>query len=132
MKTETREKSGNDKKIARRKFNILDTTSCAKPSLIERIINIFPGPYVLKSLIFSGTKRLLMFLSSGTAIEEPDKAVDKFLRPIVAKYGLKPESLISFPGKIPEKWAKLDGQKETMKLEKAKEWAEQIARTVQS
>jgi menaquinone-dependent protoporphyrinogen IX oxidase len=77
-------------------------------------------------------KALFMFLSSGTAIEDPDKAVNKFLRPIVEKYRLKPESLVSFPGIIPEKWVKLDGEKETMNLEKAKEWAHEIARQVKS
>lgn len=71
-------------------------------------------------------KHLFMFLSSGTAIDKPDEAVDKFLHPLVQKYNLKPESLISFPGKIPERWAKLDGQKETMKPEKAKAWAMEI------
>jgi hypothetical protein len=79
-----------------------------------------------------GNKHLFMFLSSGTAIKEPDKAVEQFLRPLVEKYGLKPESLISFPGKIPEKWAKYDGEKETMKPEKAQAWAKEIARQVQS
>jgi hypothetical protein len=41
-------------------------------------------------------------------------------------------SLVSFPGKIPEKWAKLDSQKETTKPEKAKAWAQDIARQVKS
>ena len=77
-------------------------------------------------------KRLFIFLASGTAIEEPEKAVEKFLQPLINKYDLKPESLVSFPGKIPEKWAKLDGQKDTLKPEKAKEWAHQIARMLQS
>jgi hypothetical protein len=49
----------------------------------------------------------------------------------VEKYHLKPESLISFPGKIPEKWAKLDGQKETMKPALAVAWAQQIATMIQ-
>jgi menaquinone-dependent protoporphyrinogen IX oxidase len=71
-------------------------------------------------------KHLFIFLSSGTAIEKPDEAVEKFLRPLMDKYGLKPASLVSFPGKIPEKWAKLDGEKETMKPEKAKAWANDI------
>jgi len=71
-------------------------------------------------------KRLFLFLSSGTAIEKPDEAVNKFLRPIVEKYGLKPELLISFPGKMPEKWIKPGGEKETMKPEKAKAWAMEI------
>ncbi|UCD13823.1 MAG: hypothetical protein JSW60_09760 [Thermoplasmatales archaeon] len=86
---------------------------------------------VLKQKALS-SKHLFMFLSSGTAIEEPDKAVEKFLRPLVEQYGLKPKSLVSFPGKIPEKWAKLDGQKETMKPDKAKAWAQEIAHQVQS
>jgi len=75
---------------------------------------------------------LFMFLSSGTAIEDPNKAVNKFLNPLVDKYGLKPVSLVSFPGIIPEKWAKLDGEKETMKPEKALEWAKEIAESVKS
>jgi menaquinone-dependent protoporphyrinogen IX oxidase len=79
-----------------------------------------------------GSKHLFMFLSSGTAIEDPDKAVEKFLRPLVEKYSLKPMSLVSFPGKIPEKWVKQDDQKETMKPDKAKAWAKEIARQIQS
>lgn len=71
-------------------------------------------------------KRLFLFLSSGTAIEKPDEAVKKFLSPLVQKYNLKPESIISFPGKIPERWAKLDSQKETMKPEVAKAWVMEI------
>jgi menaquinone-dependent protoporphyrinogen IX oxidase len=78
------------------------------------------------------SKQLFMFLSSGTAIEDPEKAVEKFLSPLVDKYGLKPKSLVSFPGKIPERWAKLDDQKETMKPDIAKAWAQEIVRQVQS
>jgi menaquinone-dependent protoporphyrinogen IX oxidase len=79
-----------------------------------------------------GSKRLFMFLSSGTAIDKPDEAVEKFLRPVVEKYHLKPELLISLPGKMPEKWVKLDGQKKTMSPEKAKVWAQQIAYLVKN
>ena len=86
---------------------------------------------VLKQKALSN-KQLFMFLSSGTAIEDPNKAVEKFLHPLVKRYGLKPESLVSFPGKIPEKWAKLDNQKETIKLDKAKVWAQDIASKVQN
>jgi len=75
-------------------------------------------------------KRLYLFLSSGTAIKEPDKAIEKFLQPVVDKYGLKPVSMVSFPGKIPEKWAKYEEKKETMDLGKAKEWAQKINRLV--
>ena len=78
------------------------------------------------------SKHLFMFLSSGTAIEDPEKAVQKFLHPLVEKYNLKPRSLVSFPGKIPDKWAKLEDQKVTMMPEKAKVWAQEIVRQVHS
>lgn len=77
-------------------------------------------------------KHLFMFLSSGMAIEEPDKAVEKFLQPLIEKYNLNPNSIIAFPGKTPEKWAKYDeSQKETMKPDLAKRWAEDIAGQLQ-
>jgi hypothetical protein len=47
-------------------------------------------------------------------------------------YSLKPKSLVSFSGKISEKWAKLNGQKETMKPNMAKTWAQEIARQFQN
>jgi menaquinone-dependent protoporphyrinogen IX oxidase len=78
------------------------------------------------------SKHLFMFLSSGTAIEDPEKAVEKFLRPLVEKYNLKPKLLVSFPGKIPDKWAKLEDQKETMMPDKAKSWAQEISRQIQN
>ena len=84
---------------------------------------------VLKQRALSD-KQLFIFLSSGTAIEDSDKAVKKFLQPVIAKYGLKSASLISFPGKIPEKWSKLDDVKETMKPEIAMKWAQKIASQV--
>jgi menaquinone-dependent protoporphyrinogen IX oxidase len=72
-------------------------------------------------------KQLFIFLSSGMAIEEPEKAVEKFLQPLVKKYDLNPNSLVSFPGVTPEKWSKYDnGPKDTMKPELAKAWAEEI------
>jgi menaquinone-dependent protoporphyrinogen oxidase len=77
-------------------------------------------------------KHLFMFLSSGMAIEEPEKAVEKFLQPLVKKYDLNPDSLVSFPGVTPEKWAKYDdGPKNTMKPELAKTWAEEIFHKIQ-
>ena len=74
------------------------------------------------------SKHLHLFLSSGMAAEEPDKAVEKFLRPLVIKYDIKPDSMVAFPGKIPEKWAKYDDSKKvTMNPELAKKWAEKIS-----
>ena len=77
-------------------------------------------------------KHLFIFLASGMATEEPEKAVEKFLKPIVKKYDLKPVSLISFPGKIPEKWVKEGDEKETMKPDVAIAWAEEISQHVQN
>ena len=78
-------------------------------------------------------KLLFLFLSSGMAIEESsEKAVEKFLRPIVDKYDLKPKLMVSFPGKIPERWAKMDGSKETVDPELAKEWAQAIVDNLNS
>jgi hypothetical protein len=72
-------------------------------------------------------KKLFMFLSSGTAIKEPERAVEKYLKPVVEKYGLKPLSMVSFPGVIPGKWAKTDADRDTLKPEQAKVWAQEIA-----
>lgn len=78
------------------------------------------------------SKHLYLFLSSGMAAEDPDKAVKKFLQPLVKKYDLKPDSLVSFPGKIPEKWAKYDDSKKlTMNPDLAKKWAEEISNKIQ-
>lgn len=77
-------------------------------------------------------KHLYLFLSSGTAAEEPAKAVEKFLHPLVEKYNLKPDSMVSFPGKLPEKWEKYDdSQNMTTNTDLAKKWAEQIANNIQ-
>ena len=79
------------------------------------------------------SKNLFMFLSSGTAAEDPEKAVEKFLQPIVKKYNLNPGSLVSFPGKMPEKWAKYDDDKKmTMNPDLAKEWAHEIGAQIKT
>ena len=72
-------------------------------------------------------RRLFIFLSSGTAIKNPEQAVEKYLKPVVDRYGLKPLSIASLPGVIPDKWAKTDADKDTIKPEKAREWALEIA-----
>ena len=76
-------------------------------------------------------KNLYMFLSSGTAIEDPEKAVEKFLNPLIDKFNLKPKSVISFPGIIPGKWAKLDGGNDTLMPDHAIEWAKEISNQIQ-
>jgi menaquinone-dependent protoporphyrinogen IX oxidase len=77
-------------------------------------------------------KQVYLFLSSGMAAEEPEKAVEKFLQPIVDKYHLNVESMTSFPGKIPEKWAKYDDSPQgKMDPELAKTWANTIGEKIQ-
>ncbi|MDG6218986.1 MAG: flavodoxin domain-containing protein [Candidatus Thermoplasmatota archaeon] len=71
-------------------------------------------------------KTLYLFLSSGMAMEEPEKAVEKYLTPLIKRYDLKPVHMISFPGTVPEKWAETDEQKHAVKPEKAKAWAIEI------
>jgi len=46
-------------------------------------------------------KRLALFLASGMAVEDPVKAGEKYLLPLVAKYGLSPVKTGSFPGVTP-------------------------------
>ena len=73
-------------------------------------------------------KNLFLFLSSGMAAEEPEKAVEKFLNPLVKKYDLKPKLLVSFPGKMPERWAKYDDkQKMAVNPRNKKKWAKEIS-----
>lgn len=72
-------------------------------------------------------KRLFMFLSSGTAIDNPEEAVEKYVRPIIGKYGLDPLSVGSFPGTIPDKWKEDKTMGETVKPEIARVWAGEIA-----
>lgn len=79
-----------------------------------------------------GDKKLYMFLSSGMAMDEPEKAVEKFLDPLVKKYKLNPESMVSFPGWFPEKWAENEKQKNSVKPELAKRWAQKIFRQIKS
>ncbi|MFO7677378.1 MAG: flavodoxin domain-containing protein [Thermoplasmatota archaeon] len=79
-----------------------------------------------------GDKQFFIFLSSGTAIEDPDKAVEKYLHPLAKKYNLSPKSMISFPGIMPEKWAKIDKGKQTFKPELAEKWAKKIAEQIKN
>ncbi len=77
-------------------------------------------------------KQLYLFLSAGMAVDEPKEAVEKFLKPLVEKYKVNPTSMISLPGKIPEKWVEKDSQKDPMKPELAKKWAEEIVEHIKA
>ena len=74
-----------------------------------------------------GSKKLAIFLSSGTAVDKPQEAIEKWVNPLVEKYGLKPIAIGSFPGTMPEKFKEeKDKGKETMKPEIARQWAEEL------
>jgi menaquinone-dependent protoporphyrinogen IX oxidase len=75
-------------------------------------------------------KKLFMFLSSGMAIDDPEQAAEKFLRPIVNKYTLSPISMVSFPGMIPEKMTESDKHRDSVKPEIARKWASEIMKNL--
>jgi menaquinone-dependent protoporphyrinogen IX oxidase len=69
-------------------------------------------------------KRVAIFLSSGMAIESPDRSKEKFLAPIVAKYGLDPLMYDAFPGTMPGSGGKVEDKTD---MEVARRWAEELA-----
>lgn len=69
-------------------------------------------------------RRLAVYLSSGIAVEDPEKAKGKFLTPLVEKHGLKPVMCDAFPGKLPGGGRKL---KDLTDDGVARRWAEELA-----
>lgn len=69
-------------------------------------------------------KRLAVYLSSAMAIDEPDKARDRFLAPLMERYGLVPVMCDAFPGKMPGPAGKLE---DTTDVDVARRWAEELA-----
>jgi menaquinone-dependent protoporphyrinogen IX oxidase len=97
-----------------------------------RLFRVYsPWKKILKQKQLSD-KHLFMFLSSGTAIEDADKAVEKYLNPLKKKYNLSPKSMVSFPGIMPEKWAKLDKGDQTFDARIAQPWALKIIEHIQN
>ena len=78
---------------------------------------------VLRRKDFKG-KRLAIFLSSGIAVESPEKSKEKFLKSLVEKYGLDPIMYDAFPGKTPGSGGKLQDGTDP---EIAKRWAQRLA-----
>ena len=70
-----------------------------------------------------GGKRLAIFLSSGIAVDEPEKSKERFLRPLVDKLGLSPVMCDAFPGKIPGPNGQLEDRSDP---EVARRWAEKL------
>jgi menaquinone-dependent protoporphyrinogen IX oxidase len=70
-------------------------------------------------------KSLAVYLSSGIAIEEPGKAREKFLTPLIERNGLAPVMCDALPGKAPGgPGGKL---KDTTDADAARKWAEKLA-----
>ncbi len=63
----------------RKEKETLSASSCARPSLIERVINVLPGPYIMKCVLFSsliGVPALLLFRFFDTL--DVQKALELF------------------------------------------------------
>lgn len=75
-----------------------------------------------------GNKKLAIFLSSGTAVDKPDEAIEKWVNPLIEKFKINPIAIGSFPGTMPDKFKdEKDKGKETMRPELAREWANELA-----
>jgi menaquinone-dependent protoporphyrinogen IX oxidase len=69
-------------------------------------------------------KQLAIFLASGIAIEDAHKAKQKFLDPLIERYGLHPLMCDALPGRTPGAAGKAP---DTTDPARAREWAETLA-----
>ena len=69
-------------------------------------------------------KKLGVFLSSGMAIEDPEKARRRFLDPLIHRNALEPLQAAAFPGKMPGEKGRLEDKSDP---EAARKWAESLA-----
>jgi len=79
-----------------------------------------------------GETKFAMFLTSGTAIENPEEAIEKWVNPLIEKYKLKPLAVGSFPGIVPEKFDEKGTMQNAVKPEIASQWAQEIADKLRS
>lgn len=70
-------------------------------------------------------KKLAIFLASGIAIDEPERSEEKFLEPLIKKYGLDPVKCDAFPGYVP---GADDNSPETVDPTIARGWAADLAK----
>jgi menaquinone-dependent protoporphyrinogen IX oxidase len=70
-------------------------------------------------------KRLAVYLSSAMAIDQPDKAKERFLTPLMERNGLTPVMYDALPGKVPGgPGGRLDDRTDAGL---ARKWAEELA-----
>ncbi|MBM3308421.1 MAG: hypothetical protein FJY74_08850 [Candidatus Eisenbacteria bacterium] len=67
---------------------------------------------------------LAVFLSSGIAIEDPEKARAKFLTPLMTRHGLEPVACDAFPGRMPGSAGKANDRTDA---QRARLWAGRVA-----
>ncbi len=69
-------------------------------------------------------KIFAVFLASGIAVKDPDKARRKFLEPLLARRRLRPVMAVAFPGMLPGAGGKLEDKTDE---ESARVWARELA-----
>ncbi len=70
-------------------------------------------------------KKLAVFLSSGIAVENPEKSKAKFLTPLLNKYNLHPVAYVALPGKTPGPKGELQDKTDA---EPARNWVKDLSR----
>lgn len=58
------------------------------------------GKRILRRQELKG-KRLAVFLASGIAVHDPERARNNFLTPLFKRFGLQPMSFVALPGMLP-------------------------------
>lgn len=113
---------------------VIDLRETRKPSL-EPYSTIVLGTGVRIGMVYWRARRFLrrkdvrnktlaVFLASGIAIEDPDKARRKFLEPVIEKRGLTPIMLAAFPGMTPIEPGKYE---DTTDAAPARAWVASLA-----
>jgi menaquinone-dependent protoporphyrinogen IX oxidase len=107
-----------------------------KVSDLTPYANVIVGTGVRMAMVYRKAKKFLarkdlkgkalaVYLSSGIAIKDPEKAKEKFLTPMMKKQGLAPVMCDALPGKAPGgPGGKLE---DTTDPDIARKWAEQLA-----
>ncbi len=125
---------GDELREAGHDVTLIDLRKTRKPSL-EPYSAIVVGTGVRIGMVYWRARRFLrrrelrnktlaVFLASGVAIEDPDKARRKFLEPVIAKRGLAPVLLAAFPGMTPIEPGKYE---DTTDAAPARAWAAELA-----
>ena len=119
--------------------DLIDLRKNESPNL-DAYDNVILGTGVRIGMVYRKAKRFLkrdelkdknlaIFLASGIAIDEPERSEEKFLEPMIRKYGLQPVKCDAFPGFVPGHDA---DSPETVDPAIARTWAAALARAWES